>query len=90
MVKGEYEEAMGTPETHEGFDLVRLGGNLEKARVNIDAALSALSHAQQPAQRSQDTGLSDKLLTMITALRHIQTILGQAATKPLGDTGYPR
>jgi len=81
---------MGTHETHKGFDLVRLKGSLEQARVRVDAALPALVQAHQLAQRSQDTGLTDELLTVITALRRIQTTLGQAVTKPLGDTGDPR
>ncbi|MCH8878220.1 MAG: hypothetical protein IIA89_15635 [Chloroflexi bacterium] len=81
---------MGTAETHKGYELVRLKGSLEQARVNVDAALPALVQAHQLAQRSQDAGLTDKLLKVITALRHIQTTLGQAATKPLGDTSEPR
>jgi hypothetical protein len=81
---------MGTAETHRGFDLVRLRGSLEQARASLDATLSAILHAQQLAQRSQDTRLSDELLAVIKALRHIQSTLGQAATKPLGDTGEPR
>ncbi len=81
---------MGIPETHKGFDLIRLKGCLEQARVKVDAALPALVQAHQLAQRSQDTGLTDELLTVITALRHIQTTLGQAATEPLGDTVDPR
>ena len=86
----EGKEAMGTPETHKGFDLVRLKGGLEQARVSVDAALPALVHAHQLAQRSQDARLRDELLTVITALRNIQTTLGQAVTKPLEDTGDPR
>jgi hypothetical protein len=86
----EGKEAMGTPETHKGFDLVRLKGSLEQARVKVDEALPALVHAHQLVQQSQDTGLTDELLTAITALRHIQTTLGSAATKPLEDTGEPR
>ncbi len=81
---------MGTTETHKGFDLVRLKGNLARARVNIEAALPAVVHAHQIAQRSQDAGLEDKLLSVITGLRHIQTTLEQAARNPPGDTGDPR
>ena len=81
---------MGTHETHKGFDLVRLKGSLEQARVSVDATLSVLVHAHQLAQRSPDTGLTDELLAVITALRNIQTTLGQAVTKPLEGTGDPR
>ena len=81
---------MGTTETHKGFDVVRLWGSLEQARVHVDAALPALVHAHQLAQRSQDAVLTDELLAMITALSHIQTTLGKVVTKPLGDTGEPR
>ncbi len=81
---------MGTLETHKGFDLVRLKGSLEQARVSVDATLSVLVHVNLLAQRSQDTGLKDELLTVIIALKNIQTTLGQAVTKPLEDTGDPR
>ena len=78
---------MGTLETHKGFDLVRLKGSLEQARVSVDATLSVLVHVNQLAERSQDTRLTDELLTVITALRNIQTTLGQATAEPLEDTG---
>ncbi|MFV2044398.1 MAG: hypothetical protein ACC700_14340 [Anaerolineales bacterium] len=81
---------MGTLETHKGFDLVRLKGSLEQAKVNVDAALPAVVQAHQLAQRSQDAGLTDELLAVITALRNIQTTLGEATTKPPGDTGDPQ
>ena len=81
---------MGTLETHQGFDLVRYKGSLGQASVSVDATLPALVHAHRLAQRSQDTRLADELLTVITALRNIQTTLGQATTKPLGDTGELR
>ena len=86
----EGKEAMGTPETHKRFDLVRLKGSLEHARVSLDATLPALVRAHQLAQQSQDSRLTDELLTVITSLRNIQTTLGQAVTKPLEDTGDPR
>jgi hypothetical protein len=81
---------MGTLETHKGFDVVRLKGSLEQARVKVNEALPVLVRAHQLAQQSQDTRLSDELLTVITAMRNIQTTLGQAAAKPLEDTGEPR
>lgn len=81
---------MGTRETHKGFDVVRLWGNLEQARVNIDAALLTLVQAHQLARGPQHAELTDELLAVITALRQIQSTLGQTATKPLGETGEPR
>ncbi len=59
---------MGTLETHQGFDLVRYEGSLEQASVSVGATLLVLVHAHRLAQRSQDAGLTDELLTAIIAL----------------------
>ena len=76
---------MGTPETHKGFDLVRQKGSLEQARESVDTTLLVLVHAHRRAQRSQDSRLTDELIAVITALRHIKVTLGQATKEPLGD-----
>ncbi len=63
---------MGTAETHKGFDVVRLWGSLEQARVQIDEALLTVVQAHQLAQGPQYAELTNELLKVITALRHIQ------------------
>ena len=80
---------MGTAETHKGFDVVRLSGSLEQARVHVDEALLTVIQAHQLARGPQYAELTNELLSVITALRHIQTTLGDAATKPLGGTLEP-
>ena len=80
-------EAMGTPEIHLGFELIRLKGSLEQARASVDAVLPVLMYTHQLAQRSQETELIEELSEVITALQRIQTSLDQAASKPLEEKG---
>jgi len=72
MATSTEKEAMGTAETHKGFDVVRLWGSLEQARVQIDEALLTVVQAHQLAQGPQYAELTNELLKVITALRHIQ------------------